>query len=585
MSHVSSPVRVLAAALAPVIVWGSAVLTATTQPPAFTTTPIAGFGIANAVAAGDMNGDGKMDLVGSIKATKTIAVALGNGAGGFQSIGHYLTLAAGPGEIALADMNGDTRLDVVVGTNSGFEILFGNGAGALSTFMGHGMPAPSGLKVGHFNGDTRPDVAVVSANQLRIFTNNGGGFLTQTFQAGAAASGRTAVKLALGKLNADSHLDVAVIATAGPFDGGNNMLAIFPGVGNGSVQTPTYKSFPNARQMQDVAIGDLDNDLDNDIVATAYGHELLNPSNPGVWVLKNEGGGAFNTPAIHHAAITGAAGLSLGDLNDDGFLDVAVAGVSNHSNNLYYYLNTGGGTFGPMAGGNFPYVNFNPGRTLMADFDGSGDGQLDIVIVNSSKEPAITFGGQPSDTTAPVITPTVNGMQSGGWYTSDVTVSWTVDDPESAETSSGCDTQTVTTDTSETTFTCSATSLGGSNSVSVTIKRDTTGPSIVSATANPSVLWPPNNKMRAVTVSVDASDAGSGLASCTITGVTDSEGTSQHEPDAEITGALTLNLRAERRGNGSGRSYGVQIACTDGAGNSSTAAATVAVPHDQGKGR
>ena len=147
---------------------------------------------------------------------------------------------------------------------------------------------------------------------------------------------------------------------------------------------------------------------------------------------------------------------------------MAVAGVSNHSNNLYYYLNTGGGTFGPMAGGNFPYVNFNPGRTLMADFDGSGDGQLDIVIVNSSKEPAITFGGQPSDTTAPVITPTVNGMQSGGWYTSDVTVSWTVDDPESAETSSGCDTQTVTTDTSETTFTCSATSLGGSNSVSVT---------------------------------------------------------------------------------------------------------------------
>ncbi|MEZ4734646.1 MAG: hypothetical protein R3E79_46740 [Caldilineaceae bacterium] len=84
----------------------------------------------------------------------------------------------------------------------------------------------------------------------------------------------------------------------------------------------------------------------------------------------------------------------------------------------------------------------------------------------------------PPDTTAPVITPNVVGtLGNNGWYISDVTVSWSVVDAESAISSqSGCDPMTVNSDTPGVTLTCSATSAGGSSSQSVTIKRDVTAP-------------------------------------------------------------------------------------------------------------
>jgi hypothetical protein len=102
-----------------------------------------------------------------------------------------------------------------------------------------------------------------------------------------------------------------------------------------------------------------------------------------------------------------------------------------------------------------------------------------------------TVDTTPDDTTPPVITPTVSGPQgANGWYTGDVSVSWTETDPESAVSSTtGCGSVTVTTDTAGTTYTCSATSLGGTSSKSVTIKRDTgtpAAPHIVSGPANPS---------------------------------------------------------------------------------------------------
>ena len=91
--------------------------------------------------------------------------------------------------------------------------------------------------------------------------------------------------------------------------------------------------------------------------------------------------------------------------------------------------------------------------------------------------------GTPPDTTTPVITPTISGtLSTGGWYTSDVTVTWSVVDDESAiSASTGCDATTVTADTTVTTFTCEATSAGGNSSQSVTIKRDATAP-VVSVT-------------------------------------------------------------------------------------------------------
>jgi hypothetical protein len=159
----------------------------------------------------------------------------------------------------------------------------------------------------------------------------------------------------------------------------------------------------------------------------------------------------------------------------------------------------------------------------------------------------------PSDTTAPVITPNVSGtLGNNGWYTSEVTVSWSVVDNESSiSSSSGCDSTTINADTAGTTLTCSATSAGGTSSQSVTIKRDATAPTGVSGAPNrapDSGTWYNN----AVDVVFTGTDAPSGIASCTSTNYSGPDG-------AGVT---------------------VSGSCTDNAGNSNITVASSAFDYD-----
>ncbi len=88
-------------------------------------------------------------------------------------------------------------------------------------------------------------------------------------------------------------------------------------------------------------------------------------------------------------------------------------------------------------------------------------------------------GPPPADTTPPVITPTVTpAPNANGWNKTDVTVLWSVTDPESGIASSiGCGTTVLTAETPGTLLTCSATNgVGLSSSASVTVKIDKTPP-------------------------------------------------------------------------------------------------------------
>ena len=98
------------------------------------------------------------------------------------------------------------------------------------------------------------------------------------------------------------------------------------------------------------------------------------------------------------------------------------------------------------------------------------------------------------------------------------------------------------------------------------------------------ILWPPNHKMIPVTVIVNPFDFESGF----ITSVTSNEpedglGDGDMSPDWVITGDLTVDLRAERSGTGSGRVYTITVKCKNYAGNSSFENVEVIVPHDQKK--
>lgn len=192
------------------------------------------------------------------------------------------------------------------------------------------------------------------------------------------------------------------------------------------------------------------------------------------------------------------------------------------------------------------------------------------------------------DTTPPVIAPQIAGsVGNGGWYRSSVTVSWSVTDPESGvASSSGCGVATLTVDTPGVTLTCSAQNGAGlSSSISVTIKIDQTPPT-VACTASPNVLWPPNNKLKPVNVSVNVADSLSGPAGFTLVSVTSNEPDSgQGDVQGFVTGTPSTNgqLRAQRLGSGNGRVYTFAYNGTDRAGNSASCTTTVSVPHDQGQ--
>jgi hypothetical protein len=90
--------------------------------------------------------------------------------------------------------------------------------------------------------------------------------------------------------------------------------------------------------------------------------------------------------------------------------------------------------------------------------------------------------------------------------------------------------------------------------------------------------------MVAVTVSAAATDTCSGPPVCRIVSVSSNEpvdgtGDGDTAPDWQITGDLTVDLRAERSGNGDGRIYTIVVECRDQAGNAATSAAHVTVRH------
>jgi hypothetical protein len=190
---------------------------------------------------------------------------------------------------------------------------------------------------------------------------------------------------------------------------------------------------------------------------------------------------------------------------------------------------------------------FSTSSTNPALITGTGTGLKQTVTVTDRAGNTATFTTPAFniDRSAPIIQSAVNGLPgNNGWYRDDVQVNWTVTDPDSSvSATSGCANTTVTTDTAGTTFTCTATSGGGSLSSSVTVKRDATPPVLdfgsVSPTPN-AAGW--NNGD--VSIPFSASDATSGVAATST-------------PNPVVI-------------SGSGAALNAQVVVSDVAGNSAT---------------
>jgi FG-GAP-like repeat/Putative Ig domain len=175
-----------------------------------------------AVALGDFNGDNELDLAVTNPTDGTVSILLGNGDGTFQTPVAYTPGTAStdqPTAVAAVDLNGDGKLDLAV-TNLNAKtvgILLGNGNGTFQPTVTYpttsgALTGPGAITAGDFNADNKVDLAITNQanNTVAILLGNGDG----TFQSPSeSTTGNFAAGVAAGDFNGDGRLDVAVANT------------------------------------------------------------------------------------------------------------------------------------------------------------------------------------------------------------------------------------------------------------------------------------------------------------------------------------------------------------------------------------
>lgn len=130
--------------------------------------------LSQAIAIGDVNGDGAMDLVVPDALNEVVYVLFGNNAGSF-SLGNTLIGNSG-GANYLADLNGDGHLDIVAMDNIGaiFYVFLGNGDGTFQPNVRYSTGAPTGtMLLTDLSGDGHPDVvASIYPGQIVFLKGN-----------------------------------------------------------------------------------------------------------------------------------------------------------------------------------------------------------------------------------------------------------------------------------------------------------------------------------------------------------------------------------------------------------------------------
>ncbi|MGQ0552728.1 MAG: FG-GAP repeat domain-containing protein [Planctomycetota bacterium] len=326
------------------------------------------------MATGDFNEDGALDLVVANQWTDTVTLLLGDGNGQLGPAASFAVdniapeLVARPRNLVVADIDEDGHLDVVTANfwhPSTLSLLRGNGAGAFATSeniqMGaFGQFGGDSIAVGDLNGDGHLDLAVGGSGSVDAVRLGDG---TGAFAAPLPGLGPFPV--AIADFDSDGHVDV---------------LHTFSGLvrvdfGDGAGGSTHFSAVPLG-SLGGVAHFDLEGDGDLDLaVANTVGDEVA--------VLPNDSAGGFPLPPLSELPYPGnVEELALGDLSGDGYTDA----VTTHSSigELRISLGAAGGSFGPssialdvvLVGQPAQYHLRDP---LVADFD--GDGRNDVVLL------------------------------------------------------------------------------------------------------------------------------------------------------------------------------------------------------------
>ncbi|MGH9493727.1 MAG: FG-GAP repeat domain-containing protein, partial [Candidatus Sulfotelmatobacter sp.] len=345
---------------------------------------------SSAIGVFDFNGDGNLDLAVTSFGQNIgvspglVTIFLGRSDGSFQYQATY-TVGTVANAIAVGDFNGDGKADLAVGTDgsstspsSQVSILLGDGAGNFQA--GAVLTAPGGLGVASvatadFNGDGKLDLAALSSSDtLSIFISNGDG----TFAAPILSSvGRDALGIAAADLNGDGRIDVAV---ANSFD---NTVSVLLGKGDGTFQTQI--TYAVGKVPSGVALVDFNGDGKVDLTVTNNGDNT-------VQVLLGGGDGTFRIAS--YSVGPNPVSITSGDFNRDGIPDLAIGRNDSSTGSILILLGDGRGgfkTLPPFSACVFVAEVGPPGALVSADFDQDGIPDLAVLCDSSAQQANVAY--------------------------------------------------------------------------------------------------------------------------------------------------------------------------------------------------
>src|ERR1700683_5461551 len=352
-------------------------------------------GTPYAVAIGDVNGDGSLDLVvAGLPNSKSnfpegvVGILLGNGNGTFQAPVEHDSGGSLADSIAVQDVNGDGKLDVVVANNCGLnscgvglvDVLIGNGDGTFQAALGYGSAGADSnfVVIGDVNGDGALDIVVsnkcevIDANctdgSIGVLLNNGSGnFVPPSYSTG----GFYVYSVAVGDFNRDGNADLAVtnLCTAAVCTT-NSGISVLLGNSDGTFQSAI--NYDPGDPANSIAVADLNGDGNPDLVVASYGNSVS--------VLLGNGDGTFQVP-VPYSLGGQAISVVIADVNGDGIPDLLVATrFDNNSNGnqgaVDVLIGNGDGTFQQP----LPYNSGAYDSESLAVGDVNGDGKPDLIL-------------------------------------------------------------------------------------------------------------------------------------------------------------------------------------------------------------